>query len=89
MTDPTRKDVLNGMFDHLTTQPDVSDPIEAARQHAESYGRGEVGAGLALCSRYSVMIGQQQGEWLVPPDAIPGQRIVHLHGGGWIAYKQQ
>jgi len=85
MTNPTRTALLNGMFEHLATPPDAADPIEAARKHADSYGRGEVGAGSALCRRESVIVGQNSGEWLIPPDAVPGHRLVHLHGGGWIA----
>ncbi|MFN8734602.1 MAG: alpha/beta hydrolase [Hyphomonadaceae bacterium] len=85
MTNPTRTALLNGMFEHLATPPDAADPIEAARKHADFYGRGEAGAGLAQCRRDSVSIGQITGEWLVPPDAVPGHRLVHLHGGGWIA----
>ena len=85
MSNPTRSALLNGMFEHLATPPDAADPIEAAREHANFYGRGEVGQGLAKCGHESVVIGQIAGEWLVPPDMTPGHRIVHLHGGGWIA----
>lgn len=85
MTNPIRTALLNGMFEHLATPPDAADPIEAARKHADFYGRGEASAGLALCRCKSVLIGQISGEWLVPPDAVLGHRLVHLHGGGWIA----
>ena len=85
MTNPTRTALLHGMFEHLATPPDAADPIEAARKHADYYGRGEVGAGLAMCSLQPVQIGQRSGEWLVPPNAMAGHRLVHLHGGGWIA----
>ena len=85
MANRPRRDLLDDLFTHLATPPDAANPIEAARSHADNYGRGEVGKGLSQCRIHMVQIGGCAGEWLVPPEAVPGKRLVHLHGGGWIA----
>lgn len=85
MKDLSRTGLLDDLFAHLATPPDAQDPIEAARKHADNYGRGEVGPSLGLCTSHSLQINQRNAEWLVPPQAEPGRRLVHLHGGGWIA----
>jgi acetyl esterase/lipase len=80
-----REAALETIFAHLATPPTESDPLSGIRSSTENYSMGQRGRGAERCKEIEVRIGDRPAIWLAPPGARDDLRLVHLHGGGWIA----
>jgi epsilon-lactone hydrolase len=81
----SRKAALDAIFKHLAAQPAEANALAAMRSHAETYGMGEKGHGVEECQATTTTVGGRPALWFTPPKARDDLRLVHLHGGGWIA----
>ena len=80
-----REAALEAIFAHLATPPTETDPLSGIRSSTENYSMGQRGRGAEQCKEIEVRIGDRPAVWLAPPGARDDLRLVHLHGGGWIA----
>jgi len=80
-----RKATLDAVFGHLAQAPEETDPVAAARAHVETYAMGEQGQGARMCQTVECMAGERRAVWFVPPQARKDARLLHVHGGGWVA----
>lgn len=83
-----RRPDIDRAIGHLSTAmtpPPGVDPIQAMRDGVDRYGDVEPRAPLLDVEIRAVDAGGVSAEWLLASDARPDQRLVYLHGGGWVA----
>jgi monoterpene epsilon-lactone hydrolase len=76
---------LQAIFAHLAAPQTASDPLSGIRSSTENYSMGQRGRGVELCQEVEISIGDRPAVWLAPPGAREDLRLIHLHGGGWVA----
>ncbi|MFZ4072084.1 MAG: alpha/beta hydrolase fold domain-containing protein [Caulobacterales bacterium] len=80
-----RKAALEAIFAHLAKPPQHTDVLAALRASAEGYSMGQKGRGVLECRPSEITLDGRPALWLTPPDARHDLRLLHLHGGGWVA----
>ena len=84
---PRRPDIERA-FDHLASgaQPSPSEnPIATMRAFVDRYGDVEARGPLPAKEIRPVRAGDVPAEWILPHQLLGDERIVLLHGGGWVA----
>lgn len=84
----SRRPDIERAFEHLAAgaQPGSSeDPIAAMRAFVDRYGDVEARGPLSAKEVLPTRIGDVPAEWIVPHQLRGADRIVLLHGGGWVA----
>ena len=77
---------LDRVFAHLEREPAIDiDPLKAMRAIVDDYAMGASGEGAKNCTVIPIEMGSIAAEWHVPPDCYSDRRVLHLHGGGWVA----
>ena len=87
--DKMRPDIARA-FAHIASggglpEPDLADPIAIMRRFVDIYGDVDPRAPLDGVEIRSVQAGGVPAEWISPQQPGPGDRLVYLHGGGWVA----
>lgn len=80
-----RKAALEAIFAHLAKPPEQTDVLAALRASAEGYSMGQKGRGALECRPSEITLDGRPALWLTPPEARRDLRLLHLHGGGWVA----
>jgi acetyl esterase/lipase len=84
---PRRPDIERA-FDHLASgalPAPSEDPIAAMRAFVDRYGDVEPRGPLPAKEVRPVRAGGVPAEWILPHQLLGDERIVLLHGGGWVA----
>ena len=84
---PRRSDIERA-FEHLASGAQLGpseDPIAAMRAFVERYGDVEARGPLFAKEVRPVRAGDVPAEWILPHRLLGDERIVLLHGGGWVA----
>ena len=66
-------------------EPDPADPIAIMRRFVDIYGDVNPHAPLTGVDIQPVLAGGVPAEWIIPQQPVRGDRLVYLHGGGWVA----
>jgi acetyl esterase/lipase len=74
-------------FAHLASEGIAADPLAAMRAQVEHYGEVDPRPGLSGVVLVPTLAGGVPAEWILPDGEATsgGDRIVYLHGGGWVA----
>lgn len=84
---PSRPDIARA-FAHLaqgSRQEGAGDPITAMRRFVDRYGDVGPRPSTPDCEVRPVKAGDAPCEWILPQSRVGDDRIVLLHGGGWVA----
>jgi acetyl esterase/lipase len=84
----TQRVDIGRAFHHLASmsaEVASEDPIASMRRFVDRYGDVEPRPSLERVSIQAIGAEGVRGEWVVPQERRGEGRILHLHGGGWVA----